>query len=144
MVEDILAEEITLSNANEASSVLYVEYAGVKVLLMGDAPQSTEEQLMADDKVGAWAKQGISLKDVSVLKLSHHGSASASSLPFLQYLGVKDGVISCGKDNLYGHPANETLGRLTQVNAKVHRTDVHSNVVLTIAKDGQYSIDYVA
>ena len=144
MVEDILAKKVELSNTNEASSILYVEYAGVKVLLMGDAPQSTEEQIMRDDEVGAWAKQGISLKDVSVLKLSHHGSASSSSLQFFQYIGVKDGIISCGKDNSYGHPAEETLGRLTQVSAKVHRTDVHSNVVLTIAQNGQYTIDYVA
>lgn len=144
MVEDILAGEKEIANTNKASSVLYLEYAGVKVLLMGDAPQSVEEKIMMDDEVGAWANLGVSLQGVSVLKLSHHGSSTASSLQFLQYLGVKEGIISCGKDNLYGHPADETLGRLAQVKANVHRTDVHSNVVLTITKGGQYSIDYVA
>lgn len=143
MVEDILAGDKELKSDNEASSVLYVQYAGVKVLLMGDAPQSVEEKLLMDDQVGAWAQLGVSLKDVSVLKVSHHGSATGTGLSFLQYLGVKDGIISCGEGNVYGHPSAETLARLTQVNANVHRTDIHSNIVLTIEKDGRYTIDYV-
>ena len=133
-----------VADDNDVSSVLYIEYAGVKVLLMSDAPQSVEEQLLMDDEVGAWTNADVSLQGVSILKLAHHGSASATSLSFLQYLGVKDGIISCGKDNAYGHPADETLARLRQVNANVHRTDIRSHILLTIEKDGQYSIDYVA
>ncbi len=141
MVEDILVGDKTVNASNEASSVLYIQYAGVKVLLMGDAPQSVEEKLLMDDEVGAWESAGISLQGVSVLKVSHHGSATGTSLPFLQYLGVKDGIISCGAGNSYNHPAPETLARLAQANVNVYRTDVRSHIVLTVTADGQYSID---
>ena len=130
-----------MNASNEASSVLYIQYAGVKVLLMGDAPQSVEEKLSMDDEVGAWESAGISLQGVSVLKVSHHGSATGTSLQFLQYLGVKDGIISCGAGNSYNHPAPETLARLAQANVNVYRTDVRSHIVLTVTADGQYSID---
>lgn len=143
-IDDILSGDKEISDNNAVSSVLYIEYAGVKVLLMSDAPQSVEEQLLMDDEVGVWANADVSLQGVSVLKLAHHGSAMATSLSFLQYLGVKDGIISCGRDNSYGHPADETLARLRQANVNVHRTDIRSHILLTIEKDGQYSIDYVA
>ena len=144
MVDDVLAGKLTFSDDNELSAVVWLEYMDVGALFMGDAPQETEEQLLKDDKVGALQSIGVHLQSTELLKLSHHGSKTATSLEFLQYLGVKDGVISCGKDNLYGHPASETLARLTQAQVKAHRTDVNGHIVATISKNGSYKIEYIS
>jgi competence protein ComEC len=44
-------------------------------------------------------------------------------------------VISCGRQNNFGHPHKETLGRLAAANAKIYRTDLSG--AITIESDGQ-------
>ncbi len=38
-------------------------------------------------------------------------------------------VISCGKDNSYGHPTEEVLSRLRDADVKVYRTDLQGDIV---------------
>ncbi len=47
-----------------------------------------------------------------VLKLGHHGSKFSSSTEYLKAVSPALGLISAGIDNKYGHPNQETLGRL--------------------------------
>ncbi len=49
-------------------------------------------------------------------------------------------VITCGRDNRYGHPHAETLGRLQRAGVTVYRTDLHGHIVIT--SDGK-QIDVV-
>ena len=42
----------------------------------------------------------------------------------------KIGVISCGKDNDYGHPHEETLSRLNDAGVTVYRTDLEGSIVI--------------
>ena len=60
---------------------------------------------------------------------------------FLEYLGAKTAVISCGKKNLYGHPDNGVMHRLLTAGVKTHRTDEEGTVVISIPKDGEYTIE---
>lgn len=62
---------------------------------------------MADGMPGDGMRQGYDL-----LKVGHHGSSGSSSEEFLQWVNPKWAVISCGKDNMYGHPHEETMVRL--------------------------------
>lgn len=50
--------------------------------------------------------------DYDFLKVGHHGSSGSSSAEFLEWVSPRLAVISCGKDNMYGHPHKETLERL--------------------------------
>ena len=143
-VEDILNGDIEISNDNEISAVIWMHYKGVGALFMGDASQEVEERLMLDNEVGALSAIGVNLQNTQLLKLAHHGSATATSLKFLQYLGVKEGIISCGKNNDYGHPAKETLLHLSQAKANVHRTDLNGHIMATISSNGEYSIKYIS
>lgn len=43
-------------------------------------------------------------------------------------------VISCGRDNIYGHPHKETLKRLDMISAEIFRTDRSGAV---ICEDGK-------
>ena len=101
---------------NEQSLVLRVTYKETSLLLMGDLETQEEVQ-------GEWV-------DVDVLKVAHHGSASSSSLDFLQTVQAETAVISCGRENSYGHPHPVILDRLAQVGAQVLRTDQDGDILL--------------
>lgn len=104
---------------NATSAVLKVEYGQTSFLFMGDAGEAAERDLLERGGLRA-----------DVLKVGHHGSASASSLAFLKAVRPHLAVISVGKDNDYGHPSPETLRRLRMAGATILRTDEAGNIVI--------------
>ena len=128
---------------NDTSAVLLFEYGQTKTLLMGDASSEIEEKIMLADQKGVWdfgELAGLTLS-ADILKVSHHGSSTATSEEFLEYLGAKTAVISCGKKNLYGHPDNGVMHRLLTAGEKTHRTDEEGTGVISIPKEGEYTIE---
>ncbi|MDK2855901.1 MAG: competence protein ComEC [Bacillota bacterium] len=109
---------------NDASAVLKVKYGRTSFLFMGDAGEAAEKDLVERGGLKA-----------DVLKVGHHGSASASSSAFLKAVRPRLAVISVGKDNDYGHPSPQTLRRLRMAGARVLRTDEAGDIV--IASDGE-------
>lgn len=105
---------------NENSIVLRVSYGSVDFLLTGDAETGAEGRMLAS---------GLPV-DAEVLKVSHHGSNSASSAEFLSAVAPHDAIISVGP-NSYGHPRSEVLQRLTDVGARIWRTDQVGTVTVT-------------
>lgn len=79
------------------------------------------------------------MENTQILKVSHHGSGTATDAAFLRFLGVKTSVISCGADNVYGHPSPEVCDRLLASGAELFRTDRDGNVMITVSSDGSYS-----
>jgi competence protein ComEC len=112
----------SVENAN--SVVLLLSYGKFSMLFTGDAETETED-LMMDANAPLRAQ---------VLKVGHHGSRYATSARFLNAVAPKDAVISCGADNRYGHPAEETLDRLRKAGVKIYRTDLNGEI--TIETDG--------
>ena len=64
-----------------------------------------------------------------VYMVAHHGSNTGSTEEFLNAVNPQYAVISCGKDNDYGHPHKEVLGRLRDKGIKVFRTDEQGAIV---------------
>jgi len=66
----------------------------------------------------------------TVLKVAHHGSNYSSSAAFLAVADPQLAVISVGKDNTFGHPGPETIGRLMDTVGldKIYRTDKNGTV----------------
>ena len=103
-------------SGNEFSLVALVTVGSVRILYTGDIGEETERKLLSDLK---------EMDPPDILKVPHHGSAYSSSSEFLSVL-AKEGsvaVISCGKKNIYGHPAPATLERLYEAGFTVYRTD---------------------
>ncbi len=121
------------------SAVLWLDYKGVSALFCGDADEYVEELLLRDDELGLLAPMGVALPSTEILKVAHHGSAGSSTSDFLLHLRVETAVISCGKDNQYGHPKEEVLERLRNVGAEIYRTDTQGSVVVTVKADGSYT-----
>ena len=121
--------ETLTGDSNQDSMVLMVEYGGFQMLFTGDLEGEAEDRLTELAQ-----KNQISLA-ADVLKAGHHGSKNASSALFLEKVMPKAAVISCGKDNSYGHPAKETLERLNESGASVLQTA--ENGAVQIISDGQ-------
>ena len=66
-----------------------------------------------------------------VLKIGHHGSSTATTKAFLQAVNPQVAVISCGKDNSYGHPHEETMQRLQEKAMTIYRTDEDGTILAT-------------
>ena len=107
---------------NELSLVLRLEEDGSSCLFTGDISSEVEKELLA---IGA-------IEEVDFLKAAHHGSKYSNSYEFLQALQPKIVSISCGENNRYGHPGEETLERLNQVDSKILRTDQNGEIRITV------------
>lgn len=115
----------TESDANNNSVVLRVNHGRVHLLLVGDLQAEGEGRLLS---AGVPVSAGF-------LKVGHQGSRGASSDEFLARVRPRLAAIAAGKHNVYGHPAKETLMRLSRVGAAVYRTD--RDGVLTFESDGR-------
>ena len=67
-----------------------------------------------------------------LLKVGHHGSSGSSSEEFLRWVNPKWAVISCGKDNMYGHPHEETLERLEEAGSEILTTPEYGAISIEI------------
>ena len=81
--------------------MLLGEYEGRRFLLTGDAEDDVDPVLL-----------GRGLPTVDMLKVAHHGSATASSDDLLAALDPAVAVVSVGASNTYGHPNAGTMARL--------------------------------
>ena len=106
---------------NDASVVLLGEFEDRRFLLTGDAEDDVDPVLLSRG-----------LPTVDMLKVAHHGSATASSEALLAALQPSVAVISVGAGNTYGHPNGATLARLRAHSSKVTRTDLDGSVEVTL------------
>lgn len=131
------------SNLNNYSIVIKLKFGNRAFIFTGDAESLSEGEILA--------KQLDITGDV--LKLGHHGSKTSTTQAFLNKVNPKYAVVSCGKNNSYKHPHQETLNKLKAKNIKVYRTDETGTITATSngsslsfnAKQGSYTGgDYVA
>ena len=108
------------NNVNDDSLVMRLTYGDTSFLFTGDMTADAEKELIED---------GENVK-CDVLKVGHHGSSGSSCYQFLYEAEPKIAVISCGRDNDYGHPHEETLGRLKDAGVTVYRTDELGSIVI--------------
>ena len=113
------------SAANNASVVLLVEVADVRLLLSGDIEPEAQKALLHD---------GLT-PPVDVLKVPHHGSRYQDT-DFLASVGGRVAVLSVGEGNPYGHPSAELVSALEHAGAVVARTDTDGAVAVVKDADG--------
>lgn len=122
---------ITNANNNNQSPIMILSYGGRKVMFTGDARYDLEKDVL---------KQYPNVDfDIDVIKVAHHGSSSSSCKEFLAAAKPEYAVISCGKDNSFGHPKEDALERLKNAGVKdncLYRTDKNGNVILSISNTG--------
>ncbi len=114
-------------NAN--SIILKISYGTISFLFTGDAGTAAERELLMS---------GYSPR-AQILKIAHHGSADATSAPFLSGTRPEMAVISLSQDNPYGYPHRETLDALRDAGITLYRTDRDGTIL--VRSDGtSYSV----
>lgn len=98
---------------NEHSLVLRVSFGRFAMLLTGDMTGEGEQKLLSSANPP---------ETVHVLKVAHHGSRTATSSAWLEALHPAWAVISCGRENRYGHPHQEVLDALEKQGTAVWLT----------------------
>ncbi len=116
------------SLVNNTSIVLRIIYGDTSFLFMGDAEREAEADIIAADYT----------LESTVIKIGHHGGETSSSYVFLREVMPKYAIISCGKDNSYGHPTEDVLSRLRDADVKLFRTDMQGDIIAT--SDGKHVI----
>ena len=90
---------------NNQSVVARFERDGRSALLTGDAGAAAEAQI---------SRIFPSMRIRSdILKVGHHGSRGSTSAAFLDAVAPRAALLSCGRENRFGHPAAETLASLS-------------------------------
>ncbi len=107
-------------NENDNSIINYFKINSYSFLFMGDSSFVVEDYLLEE----------YNLKDITFLKVGHHGSDTSSSREFIDSINPVNALISVGKNNRYGHPNKEVLNNLN--NSKIYRTDQDGSIMFKI------------
>ncbi len=116
---DIIGPEIIdESNLNNSSIIIKMTYGNRSFLFIGDAEEEELDTITAD-------------MSADVLKVGHHGSRTSTTEDFLYEVNPEYAVISCGKENSYGHPHEEAISLLNQFGVTYYRTDEQGTIIIT-------------
>jgi competence protein ComEC len=100
--------DVSTWSANDGSIVAKLVYGKESFMLMGDATKYTEVLMHHNENP--------EILHANVLKLGHHGSHTSSSELWLEDVQPRFAIISAGLGNHYGHPHQDVLDRLYNLN----------------------------
>ena len=112
---------------NNTSIVLRLTYGRTAFMFTGDAEKKAEQDMLT--------KFPASYFRADVLKLGHHGSSNSTSDGWFFAVSPEYAVISCGRNNDYGHPHREILSLLKKNGTTYFRTDTDGSIVMS--SDGE-------
>lgn len=114
------SKEFAHEDTNNSSVIVHASYGHRAFLFTGDAEALAEEELLSHHK-----------NDIKcdVFSAGHHGSSSSNTLALVQAASPSYAVISCGKNNSYGHPNTETITTFDKCGVTYYRTDELGTIV---------------
>ncbi len=115
----VIAPQKVYDDLNESSLVLRLTVGNHAFLITGDIENGSERDIV---------ESGMEIKS-DVLVLPHHGSSTSILQAFVKEVDPQYGIISCGKDNKYGHPHQKTLDLYEKLATKLLRTDELGTIV---------------
>lgn len=105
------------SSGNESGICVLFQPKNCDILILGDRGRSGELELL----------DRTTLPKIEIMVLGHHGSNNATSFELLLQTQPDVAIISVG-ENSFGHPGDETLGRLERFGCRVLRTDQNGTI----------------
>lgn len=125
-------------NLNDMSVIVRVSAFDSEFMILGDAEKDELESVYSNPlnyNVSVITDAENAFKS-DVIALGHHGSSTSVYEPFLNAVNADVAVISCGKDNSYGHPHKEALEYVEDNGMTCYRTDETGDVVFKVTEDG--------
>jgi competence protein ComEC len=114
-------EEVKEVDTNAYSIVSLISFGKFSALLTGDMTKETSDDLVASNAI----------KSVNYIKIPHHGSKNGLTENLLKALRPNTATISVSKNNIYGHPHDEIIKMLSDLNVEIYRTDEVGNIEIT-------------
>jgi len=121
----IYSEAAKTDDTNRESDVFLLEAQELKMLFTGDITEKEEQEMLQS------YQDSMMLRNITVLKCSHHGSDTANSEAFLDMVNPEYAVLSYGKENRYGHPADQVIERLREKNIEICSTAKNGALKIT-------------
>ena len=127
----------------------------ISILLTGDVEGEGERQLTQELQalretqyprelqVLQEARGQVGFK-VDILKVAHHGSGYSTGIEFLDAVSPTVAIISCGRNNSYGHPHAETLQRLDGAGVPWYGTMDYGALIVTVDSHGNRLRGYLS
>ena len=112
----------------------------INILLTGDVEGEGERQLTQELQ----EQRGQRALRVDILKVAHHGSGYSTGTEFLATACPATAIISCGRNNSYGHPHAETLQRLEDARVPWYGTMDYGALTLTVDSHGNHLRGYLS
>lgn len=119
-------------NLNDMSLICYIDAFDTTFTVLGDAEK---------DELRSIYNEIIYDFGADVIAMGHHGSSTSIYKPYLDAVDADVAVISCGKDNSYGHPHKEALDYISQNNMTCLRTDESSDIIFKVTAEGYSLVD---
>lgn len=116
----IVAPNREYDNPNDSSIAFVIRHGEDSFIFTGDAEVAAEEDIV---------NNGLDIS-ADVYYVGHHGSSTSSTQPFLDKVSPKYAVISCAKENDYGHPHVETMNSLMAMGVQLFRTDAQGTIIV--------------
>lgn len=111
-------------NVNDDGIVFLLKYGNFKALFTADVENAVSDSL----------SEFPELQNINYVKVNHHGSKNGLSQKLLDTTNPQTAVISCGRQNSYGHPNQKILEMIKNSNAKLRRTDQEGDVDYVVKK----------
>ncbi len=115
----ILGPSYITEDLNNDSVAIRLQNGNNSYLFLGDAGYEEEASILAS---------GLNIKS-DVMHIAHHGSCHSTSENFFEAVSPGACVISCGRDNEYGHPHSEVTELIKNSGSCLYRTDEQGNII---------------
>ncbi|WP_255367801.1 DNA internalization-related competence protein ComEC/Rec2 [Psychrobacillus sp. OK032] len=114
---------------NNDSLVLSMRNSSFHGLFIGDLEKEGELELVN--------KYPEALKDITLLKIGHHGSKTSSEQSFLALTNPDISIITAGFGNQFGHPHPDVVERLDALHIPFLQTGRDGTIEVEITKSGE-------
>ena len=119
---------------NNNSIVCKLNYKSFTMLFTGDIEKIAENEILK------YYEDNLSVLSSIVLKVAHHGSKSSTTNEFINAVKPKIALIGVGENNKFGHPNDEVIERLENINCNIYRTDQIGKITITINSKGKMKV----
>lgn len=107
---------------NNMSLITKIVFGDMSALILADAENREINSVMK-------ANKGFDFS-ARIIELGHHGSSTSLNINLMKKTNSDTAIISCGKDNSYGHPHKEVTDYLKNNGIEYYRTDEDGDISL--------------
>ncbi len=118
---------------NDMSVICKATVNGVDFMILGDAEKPELSSVYNNVNADFSA---------DIIAMGHHGSSTSIYKAFLNAVDADVAVISCGKDNSYGHPHKEALQYIKANSMTLYRNDYEGDIVFRCAGGEYERVDF--